>query len=188
MDVPIDVSNTVLTTQRLVLRPLTLSDLDDFYAYASVPGVGEAAGWKHHQSVEESETILRSLMETGHIFAIEHWEDGRLIGTLGLHTSWTNETDAYRRYQVKEIGYVLSKAYWGHGLMTEAVQAVIGYCFDTLHLDALTCCHFTENCRSRRVIEKCGFRFARMGTFRSETLEKTFDDMQYILFADAARN
>ena len=42
--------------------------------------------------------------------------------------------------------------------MTEAVQAVIDYCFGTLHYDYLTCGHFLQNDRSRRVIEKSGFQ------------------------------
>jgi len=184
MDVSFDVTGVVIPTDRLVLRPLAMGDLDDFYAYASVPGVGEAAGWKHHQSIAESKEILRSLTESKHIFAIEYKADRKVIGTLGLHQSWANETGAYRQFRVKEIGYVLSRAYWGRGLMPEAVGAVIAYCFDTLGLDALTCCHFPENSRSRRVIEKCGFKFVRMGKFESEPLEKVFDDMQYILIRD----
>ena len=51
-----------IETDRLLLRPLTPDDLDDFYAYASVPGVGEMAGWKHHESLEESKTILKFML------------------------------------------------------------------------------------------------------------------------------
>ncbi|MFH1513143.1 MAG: GNAT family N-acetyltransferase [Bacillota bacterium] len=181
MDVLIDVSGVTITTGRLILRPLTLADAQDFYAYASVPGVGEMAGWKHHESTDESKAILRSMMEGKEVLALVHKADQKVIGTLGLHPSWANEAEAYRQYRVKEIGYVLSKDYWGQGLMPEAVGAVIAYCFDTLGLDALTCCHFTENGQSRRVIEKCGFRFVRTGEFVSERLHKTFEDKQYIL-------
>ena len=63
--------------------------------------------------------------------------------------------------QGREVGYVLSKAYWGKGLMTEAVKAVISYCFEMLDFDYLTCAHFNYNDRSRRVIEKCGFKFLK---------------------------
>ena len=69
------------------------------------------------------------------------------------------------------MGYVIGKDHWGRGLMPEAVKAVIAYCFETLHYDFLTCGHFLRNSQSRRVIEKCGFRFlkevpfeTRMGT------------------------
>ena len=52
MDIPINIENTVIETERLILRPWQEADLDDFYAYASVPGVGEMAGWAHHQSID----------------------------------------------------------------------------------------------------------------------------------------
>ena len=48
MNAKIDISNVILKTNRLILRPWRLEDLDDFYEYASVEGVGEMAGWKHH--------------------------------------------------------------------------------------------------------------------------------------------
>ena len=61
MDIEIDLTNTQLETQRLILRPWKESDLCDFFEYASVDGVGEMAGWKHHESVEVSREILQSL-------------------------------------------------------------------------------------------------------------------------------
>lgn len=47
MNAQIDIHNVILKTERLTLRPWQLSDLDDFYEYASVDGVGQMAGWKH---------------------------------------------------------------------------------------------------------------------------------------------
>ncbi len=184
MDVSVNVTEHALETRRLTLRALRMGDLEDFYAYASVPGVGERAGWKHHESREESEKILRSLVESKDIFAIVHRESGRVIGTLGLHPSFANALPEYAALRMKEIGYVLSQDYWGQGLIPEAVSAVIRWGFDTLMLDAFTCCHFAENARSRRVIEKCGFRFAGIGEFVSEALQKTFVDLQYIRFRE----
>ena len=85
MDTPADVSAIQINTDRLVLRPLALDDLADFYAYASVPGVGEMAGWKHHQSMEESAAILQSMVKRREVLAIVHKADGKMIGTIGLH-------------------------------------------------------------------------------------------------------
>ena len=59
MDVPIDVSQVEIRTARLVLRPWRPEDLADLYAYASVEGVGEMAGWRHHESPADSEAILK---------------------------------------------------------------------------------------------------------------------------------
>ena len=66
-----------------------------------------------------------------------------------------------KQLQGREIGYVLNKDYWGLGLMPEAVVAVIGYCFKELNFDWLTCGHFVWNDQSRRVCEKCGFRYVK---------------------------
>ena len=126
MDIQIDITDTVLETPRLILRPWRESDLEDFFAYASVEGVGEMAGWKHHESIEVSRAILGDFMSHKNVFALAHRESGRVIGSLGLHPSWANEDEAYRHLKVKEIGYVLSRDYWGQGLMPEAVKAVIG--------------------------------------------------------------
>ena len=186
MDVPVDVTHITLTTDRLLLRAPKSTDLYDLFSYASVPGVGESAGWKHHESIRESQAILQMLMDQRDVLAVIHKADRKMIGTVGLHRSWANGEEAYRRYKVREIGYVLSMAYWGQGLMPEAVNAVIRYAFDTLGLEALTCCHFMENNRSRRVIEKCGFQFIKTGTYKAEQLQKTFADMQYILMAKGA--
>lgn len=63
MNAPIDVTDIRIETERLILRPWQDSDLDDFYAYASVEGVGEMAGWSHHTSKEESRKILTMFQE-----------------------------------------------------------------------------------------------------------------------------
>jgi RimJ/RimL family protein N-acetyltransferase/ubiquinone/menaquinone biosynthesis C-methylase UbiE len=184
MDIQIDISNIVIETERLILKAFTEADLQDFYAYASIPGVGEMAGWPHHESIETSERILHSFIEEKEVFAVHHKFDRKVIGSLGLHKSWANEDETYKDLKVKEIGYVLSKDYWGKGLMPEAVNAVIDYGFDILGLDAFTCGHFSENSQSRRVIEKCGFRFTKQSEFYAKQLQRSIEDMKYILLRE----
>jgi len=181
MDIPIDTSNILIESERLVLRPFMESDLMDFYTYASVPGVGEMAGWPHHKLIESSEQILNLFIGEKDVFAVFHKADKKIIGSLGLHYSWANEDERYKNYKVKEIGYVLSKNYWGQGLMPEAVGAVIGFGFDKLGLDAFTCGHFPDNSQSRRVIEKCGFTFVKQSECCSKQMQQNFNDMKYIL-------
>lgn len=59
MNAPIDVTDIYIDTPRLILRPWQETDLADLYEYASVPGVGEMAGWNHHKSRDESIQILQ---------------------------------------------------------------------------------------------------------------------------------
>ena len=63
MNIKIDISNVVLKTERLVLRPWGKEDLDDFYEYAKVDGVGQMAGWLPHENREKSLMILNMFIE-----------------------------------------------------------------------------------------------------------------------------
>ena len=159
MNAPIDISTVVLQTERLTLRPWRETDLEDFYAYASVDGVGQMAGWTPHKDKAESQAILSRFIAGKHVFALEH--RGRVIGSLGIEKYNEAHYPELENLRGREIGYVLSKAYWGRGLMPEAVKAVIDYCFQELSFDYLTCGHFDRNDRSRRVVEKCSFRFLK---------------------------
>lgn len=114
-------------------------------------------------------------------FAIVLRETGKVIGSIGFHESWANGDKNYQWLKSKQLGYVLSKDYWGQGLMPEAVKAVIRYCFDDCGVEALTCNHFAGNVRSRRVILKCGFTFIDTENFYAERLDRTFEKMRYIL-------
>lgn len=185
MDINIDITKTTIETDRLILRAWQETDLNDFYEYASVEGVGEMAGWKHHDSIDVSKEILQSFISGKNVFAIIYKENNKVIGSLGLHKSWANDESSFEHLKVKEVGYVLSKAYWGKGLMAEAVSAVIRFCFDKCKIDALTIGHFASNNQSRRVIEKCGFTFVKRSEYYAKQMELTFDDVKYILLNKA---
>jgi ribosomal-protein-alanine N-acetyltransferase len=136
MNTSIDISNTRIETERLILRAWFEDDLADFYTYASYPGVGEMAGWRHHESLEISKRILSLFILEKEVFALELKENARVIGSLGLHHSWANDDSQFADMKSKEIGYVLSRDYWGQGLMSEAVAAVIAFCFEEIRLRA----------------------------------------------------
>lgn len=148
-----------IETERLILRPFIQTDLDDFYEYASVEGVGEMAGWKHHQSKEESQQILNRFIESDKTFAIVLKSNNKVIGSLGIEEyGMEDKLTEFSNYLGREIGYVLSKNYWGKGIMPEAVKAVIDYLFKVLNFDFLTCGYYDFNRQSKRVQEKCGFK------------------------------
>ena len=185
MNIPIDLKNTTLQTDRLILRPWTWNDLDDFYAYASVDGVGQMAGWNPHRSPDESREILAKFIEHGNVFAIEHRDDRRVIGSLGFHTSrWERlppPENPYADLRTVEIGYVLSKTYWGQGLMPEAIRRVQTYLFEEMEADIIFVCHYNFNTQSRRVIEKCGFSFLTEEEHTAKQLGKTYAARRYRL-------
>ena len=158
MNANFKINGIVIETQRLILRPFKQSDLDDFYEYASVDGVGEMAGWKHHESKDESQSILDLFINEDKTFAIVLKENNKVIGSLGVEEYGMEEAlSEFYEYQGREIGYVLSKDYWGKGLMPEAVKAAIDYLFNVQKLDFLTCGYYEFNSQSKKVQEKCGF-------------------------------
>ena len=181
MDVIIDISQSKIETDRLILRFWQEADLDDFFEYASVAGVGERAGWNHHESIDDSRTVLRKFILAKTEFAIVYKENGKVIGSVGLHQSWANDDPDYAGLKLKDVGYVLSKDYWGKGIMPEAVKALIDFSFNTLNLDALTSGHSPANNQSRRVIEKCGFEYVKTSEYHYTEFEMTTVSMRYIL-------
>ena len=158
MNAEFDVTGIRLESQRLILREWKIEDVDDLFTYASVPGVGEMAGWPHHKNKEESLYRVNKFVKEKHTFAIVYKENNKVIGSLGVEKYGAEDKlSEFFDYKGREIGYVLSKDYWGQGLMPEAVKLVIDYLFNVLSYDFLLCGHFVRNHQSARVQEKCGF-------------------------------
>ena len=159
MNAKIDITNVVIETERLILREFKQSDLKDFFDYASVPGVGERAGWPHHESIETSKKILSNFINGKKTFAIVLKQNNKVIGSIGIEQySLEDRLSEFFNYQGREIGYVLNKDYWGRGLMPEGVKAVINYLFNDLNYDFLLCGYYDFNSQSRSVQLKCGFK------------------------------
>ena len=156
MNAKIDISNVILRTERLTLRPWTLTDVEDLYEYASVDGVGQMAGWLPHKNKQESLEIAQMFIEEKKTFALEF--QGKVIGSLGIELYNEKLLPEFDAKLGRELGYVLSKTYWGMGLMPEAINAVIRYLFQTVNLEFIVCGHFDENIQSQRAQEKCGFK------------------------------
>ncbi len=166
MNAKIDISDVVIKTERLVLRPFKETDLEDFFEYAKVDGVGERAGWSHHKNIEESKKILDLFLSEKKTFAIEY--TGKVIGSLGIEKYNEEVLPEFADKTGREIGFVLSKEYWGNGFMPEAVKGVIDYLFGEIKLDFIVCGHFNYNIQSKRVQEKCGFKPYKMSKYKTQ--------------------
>ncbi len=142
-------------TKRLILRSLTQADAADVFEYSKVLEVGRDAGWKPHETLEETVEILKAFfLDQEDIFGIVEKQTGKLIGTAGLMPDNTRENEGART-----LGYALGKPYWGKGLMTEIAEKLLAYAFEEKGYGLVSVSHYTDNFRSQRVIEKCGFRF-----------------------------
>ena len=146
-----------LETHRLVLRPFRIGDAEDMFAnWASDPEVTRFLTWPAHSSVEVTRMVLNSWIpryEDGGFFnwAIELKETGRVIGNISVVRLDENVDAA-------ELGYCMSRALWGRGIMPEALRAVIDYLFDTAGLNRIAACHDVNNPKSGRVMDKAGMK------------------------------
>lgn len=167
----------LLETKRCILRNFHEDDLEDFYEYAKVEGVGEMAGWTFHKSIDESKRILDMFINEKHTYAIVLKETGKVIGSISRkqppkHLENLNCTD---------IGYTIAKGHWGKGIMPEVFNAFIKYIFANTEIEMITVEHFVTNNQSRRVIEKCGGVFFCDDEYYSESMNKKFKTKRYII-------
>ena len=160
-----------IETERLLLRPFRESDAEAFFECCQNPNIGNNAGWKPHGSLEESQEILRSVfISQSGIWAIILKEDGRLIGSVGIIPDPKRENP-----QARMLGYWLDESHWGKGYMTEAVQSVLDYGFNTLQLNLITANCYPHNERSQQVLKRHGFIYE--GTLHQAEL--TYDGHLY---------
>lgn len=175
-----------LETERLLLRPWTLSDAEAFYKFAADPAVGPQAGWSPVASLEEAREKIRGYLERGGNWAVVLRETGELIGGTGYFD------DPHRgpALESKMIFYHLSPKYWGHGYAPEAVRELLRYLFEDVGVEMVAVGHFSFNDASRRVIEKCGFTYeCRLrGAYHRKSDGEQFDELCYSMTAEEYRD
>lgn len=169
----------IIETDRLILRPWTMDDAEDLYEYAKDDRVGPNAGWPPHTSIELSKSIIEEFMKSDEVLAIVLKSENKVIGGTGIHKRVLDE--ALKDLKQRDIGYVLNPKYWGQGLVPEAVNALIDYGFVTLDLDIIWCGHYDFNDKSKRVIDKCGFKYR----FTTEKRLKLLNDKNVTLLVYA---
>ena len=146
-----------IETHRLILRPFRMEDAEDMFAnWASDPEVTRFLTWPAHASADITRSVLSGWIDRytdGSFFnwAIEWKENGSVIGNISV-VRLDERTDA------AELGYCLSRSFWGRGVMPEALRSVIDYLFDTAGLRRIAACHDVKNPNSGRVMEKAGMK------------------------------
>jgi RimJ/RimL family protein N-acetyltransferase len=152
----------ILETSRLILRHQALSDLDSLFALYCDEDVRRYipdAPRTYQEAREELEWHMHghpTHPELG-LWATIYKETGEFIGRCGL-LPWTIDGQ-----DEVEIAFLISKAYWGQGLGTEAAGALLNYGFGKLHLPRLICLIDKDNLASIKVAEKIGMTFEKEG-------------------------
>jgi RimJ/RimL family protein N-acetyltransferase len=150
----------VLVTERLVLRPPHEDDIPDLVELANTRRVADMlARMPHPYGESEARDFIQRTAErtNGCAYALTLAESGAFIGGAGL--------DAKPRGL--ELGYWIGEPYWGHGYATEAAHALIDLAFRATEIEQLNVSCRVVNEASRRVIHKCGFRYAGQGMIDS---------------------
>ncbi|MGG1572569.1 GNAT family N-acetyltransferase [Fictibacillus sp. NRS-1165] len=169
-----EVEFPVIETERLILREVTTEDAKDLFIYLSDQEVVKHMGLEPYQTIEGTGAEIKwyqSIYEegTGIRWGITLKDSGRVIGSCGF-------LNRHPKHFRTEIGFELSKDYWGKGIAGEALEAVVEYGFQHFQLERIEALIEPENLASQRLVEKQGF--IREGLLRHyEYTCGKFDDL-----------
>jgi RimJ/RimL family protein N-acetyltransferase len=150
-----------IETDRLLLREITLSDVEGFWELDSDPEVHQFLGnqpvTNKEQCVEMINFIRKQYLENG----IGRWavilkSTNQFIGWAGFKLI-KEETNGHINYY--DLGYRLLKQFWGQGYATEAAIALVNYGFKNLNLNEVIAIADTRNISSINVMKKAGLKF-----------------------------
>ncbi|MBL3284531.1 Acetyltransferase (GNAT) family protein [Rickettsiales endosymbiont of Paramecium tredecaurelia] len=147
----------VLENQDLVLRELEESDAPDYFAYLSKPAMYPfvvSTNIPHNMDKARDELMFwRGLFEQKYsiYWGITHRDDNKLVGTVGFNYIMQHSCKA-------ELSYDLNESFWGRGIMTKALQAVIKFSDEVLKIVRLQATVLIYNKGSIKVLEKCGLQ------------------------------
>lgn len=161
-----------LKTKRLILRGWKESDAPTLYKYAKNPNVGPITGWPVHKSVEDSLNIIKNVLSVSNTYAVVLKDTMEAIGSIGLMIG--TQSNLALSQEEGEIGYWIGEPHWGNGYIPEAVQKVMQYGFEVLHLNKIWCGYYDGNIKSKRVQEKCGFTHVKDMEYHNKLLDQTF--------------
>ena len=157
-----------LSTERLLLRRMTMKDAQDVFEYSRDPEVARHVLWSAQKHISEAKDYIRYMTKRYRDDLPSSWgiidkASGRLVGTIG-YMAFSEENASV------EVGYSLARWLWGKGLMTEALRAVIDYTFDAMDVNRIEAQHEIDNPSSGRVMEKCGM--VKEGVLRQRLYNK----------------
>ena len=135
------------------LRKWSEADLQNLVKYANNSNVSRwlTNGFPYPYTLEDGKAYLSKIEKDNPTkdFAIDI--NGEAVGSIGVFP----QADIHEKSA--EIGYWLAEEYWGKGIMTKAIQAVVDYGFQTFDLNRIFARPFSTNFKSQRVLEKAGF-------------------------------
>lgn len=154
------ISERVDLTQ-ISLRPLDLSDIDDFMVWATDEKVTTFCSWEPYTSKDDGINYIKNTASK-FLWCRAISLNNRAIGSISISSCPGRDNCGANS---AELGYVLGSKYWGKGIATQVVKQVAEIAFvDLPHLERLEALVDVENVGSQRVLEKAGFQ--REGVLR----------------------
>ena len=148
-----------IETERLILRRFVEGDARAMFDnWASRSENLTYVTWNSHLNVEQTRNSIGNWVASYDNPNYYKWaiclkeNPNHVIGDISL-VSVDEENSSC------EVGYILGMDYWGRGLMTEALKAVLSYCLDEIRLKEVNACYVSLNPASGRVMEKAGMTF-----------------------------
>ncbi|PKG33368.1 GNAT family N-acetyltransferase [Methanoregula sp.] len=168
-----------IITPSTILRDWSADDTPSLVRFANNPRIAATLrdGFPSPYTSGDAERfIAQATASGGHNLVLAIEVDGQACGGIGVHPL----EDVYRR--TAEIGYWLSEPYWGRGIVTDAVRAIVPVAFDRYNLARIQAGIFENNPASMRVLEKCGF--VREAVHRNAVTKNgvTMDEVMYARF------
>ncbi|TQR19485.1 GNAT family N-acetyltransferase [Psychrobacillus vulpis] len=146
----------VLETNRLKLMEIKKENADSIFRIFSDDEVTRYYGMASFEQKEQAINMINSFTKNFQDKRSIRWgifwkETSELVGTVGLNNLQLSQKRT-------EIGYDLLPSYWRKGIVSEAVEAVVRYCFEELDLYRIAAVTFTENESSYKLLLKLGFQ------------------------------
>ena len=155
------IGTQTLQTDRLILRRFMESDAEAmFQNWASSAENLTYITWDPHSDVEVTRNSIRNWVSSYVNPNYYKWaiclkeKSEQVIGDISIVAIDENDSSC-------EIGYVLGQAYWGYGIMTEALKAVLDFCFTQADFQKVRACYASLNSASGRVMEKAGMSYLK---------------------------
>ncbi len=146
----------VITTERLVLRRITKDDVNELFEMRSDEEIMRYICKPKPKSpddvlplVDKIDGLIKS--NEGIAWAMTIKGAPKLMGHISIHV-------IIKEHYRAEVGYMMQRAYYGRGLMDEALKAVLDYGFNELGLHSFEANVSPENTPSRKLLEKNNFK------------------------------
>ena len=152
------ITDLIIRTDRLILRPFEKADLDAVLSYYSLPDVQRYLDWKARDKAEAASAFdaMRKqvrLTRPGDVLtlAIVRRSDGKVMGHVAL--KWTDATAAQG-----EIRFALAPTFRRKGYAAEAVKAVVSHGFEAHRFHRIFARTAGDNGASARLLKSLGMR------------------------------